>query len=56
MLNEAEIVTTAYRDFIDAGARVITAKTYSAMPSGGSSKAPASSGIAASFGRPIRTP
>ncbi len=32
MLDEAVLVTAAHRDFIDAGARVITANTYSATP------------------------
>lgn len=32
MLDEPHLVTAAHRDFIDAGARVITANTYSATP------------------------
>lgn len=32
MLDEPELVTAAHRDFIEAGARVITANTYSATP------------------------
>jgi len=32
MLDEPQLVTAAHRDFIDAGARVITANTYSATP------------------------
>ena len=32
MLDEPDLVTAAHRDFIDAGARVITANTYSATP------------------------
>lgn len=32
MLDEPDLVTASHRDFIDAGARVITANTYSATP------------------------
>lgn len=32
MLDEPDLVTAAHRDFIEAGARVITANTYSATP------------------------
>ncbi len=32
MLDEPDLVTAAHRDFIDAGARVITVNTYSATP------------------------
>ncbi|TVO62442.1 homocysteine S-methyltransferase family protein [Spiribacter vilamensis] len=32
MLDEPELVTAAHRDFIDAGAEVITANTYAATP------------------------
>lgn len=32
MLDEPDLVTAVHRDFIDAGARIITANTYSATP------------------------